>query len=596
MTLPADVNVTTHADGNKLYRRGTILNGAIPSNAGPYQVGNISILSHGWFQAWTDRTASPLTIKRTPAQIVAANRAFQYGNTGLKVDGVANDSFTGPMDNAGVYKYMAGTGERPDIGLVTDAVGQFMLAGAPGPMLAWAQAADGVPINYVDESTGKPIDLTRYPQANTYDGNQGLPRWDKGLPDPSNSFYHGYADGWTVDTNHFPSLCFTAFQATKDIGLLYNLQHFANFTSISDAYNCSPGGGAVVHDEQMRQLAWGFRMLFEAHIATKDAEVWGILPADLHPSSYFKTLLDNNLRFYSPHMADPTRAVFRVIGPRNNISPWQTDYLLTALAFGILTGHSDWLALYLWSLKNWIDRTSNKSGWPPAICTPYRMYGPGDGVPSYAAAFAGMINYPFEPAASITHGQYNALLAEPLNGGRPSDAQPLGYIMTTRAVGVMASYLDDLGLANVRDTYPDFDTCLTNVQRMFLTYDSVPPRVSVVSTAPIDVPPPVTTPPAQGEITVTDIVFNAPFTATADFKDNLGNPMVPDSVLWAAPDSFNLTPDQNNPLIAHGVYGVAGASTIQAVGGKAGVSVTVTKEVSVPEAVPFLAGGEIILS
>ena len=59
----------------------------------------------------------------------------------------------------------AATGERPEIGWTTDPAGQFMLGGSAGPMLAWAQAADSIPINYVDEKTGKPISLVQYPSA-----------------------------------------------------------------------------------------------------------------------------------------------------------------------------------------------------------------------------------------------------------------------------------------------------------------------------------------------------------------------------------------------------------------------------------------------
>jgi len=95
---------------------------------------------------------------------------------------------------------------------------------------------------------------------------------------------------------------------------------------------------------------------------------------------------------------------------------------------------------------------------------------------------------------------------------------------------------------------------------------------------------------------VSDIAFNAPFTATVAFKDNLGNPMVPDSVSWEAPAAFKLTQDPSIPSIAHGVYGAEGAATIKATGTKAGISVVASKGVTVPAAVPFLATGEITLS
>ncbi len=75
------------------------------------------IPAHWWNAEWTYRPG-PLAIKNPPAQLVAANRMFLFGDTGCKVGGVANYSFKGPMDSAGITKYMPTTGERPDIGLV----------------------------------------------------------------------------------------------------------------------------------------------------------------------------------------------------------------------------------------------------------------------------------------------------------------------------------------------------------------------------------------------------------------------------------------------------------------------------------------------
>ena len=52
--------------------------------------------------------------------------------------------------------------------------------------------------------------------------------------------------------------------------------------------------------------------------------------------------------------------------------------------------------------------------------------------------------------------------------------------MASRAVLVMASYLDKKGLANVRGMYTDLDTSNANVDRMVRNYGSVNPRASVV--------------------------------------------------------------------------------------------------------------------
>jgi len=71
------------------------------------------------------------------------------------------------------------------------------------------------------------------------------------------------------------------------------------------------------------------------------------------------------------------------------------------------------------------------------------------------------------------------LNADPYHGGTPMKG--MEYLMTTRAVLVMADYLDKKGLAGVRQAYPNFDNCLKNVNRMFSATGRVNARVSVVS-------------------------------------------------------------------------------------------------------------------
>lgn len=506
MTLPEGIIAKTYPDGRTVYRLGSVFDGTPPRTASPYQVGAISVPKHGWFQQWTDRTNCPLVVKRSPAQIIAANRSFPFGETGCKLEPVSNYVFQGPMDNAGVGKYMPSTGERPDIGLVTDPTGLFMLTGNSGPMFAWALAADGVPINYVDANTGKPPSLLQYPLLNTYDGNQGLPRFDKGEPESPGSGYHAYADGWAPDGPHYVSMCFMAFQATLDVGLLANLQHAANFGTISDAGNCSPTKGAVINDLQTRQVAWPLRNILEAHVATMDAEKLGILPDDLLPSSYFKALLDNNLAYYGPQRNDPARQLFRLIGPNLRFGPWQMDYLLSVLAFAVLTGHSDWAPLYLWALGNVIARTNGTSGYPVGWGGAYYLntqewkkdaqgnwdqsqYDSSKPLDWYTS-FLFQANDPNGP--TLSPAEIASLKADPFHGGKAMNDQGNEYLMTTRAVIVMAMYLEKLGLVNVRAIYPELDTCFTNVDRMVRNYGLMNARVSVVldaSAAPVTLPP-----------------------------------------------------------------------------------------------------------
>jgi hypothetical protein len=443
---------------------------------------NATIPAHYWNAEWTYRP-NPILVKKSPAQIVIANRMFPIGDTGCKVRPVGNYQFKGPMDSAGITVYMPTTGERADIGLITDPSAQFMMGGDLGPMLAWAQGNSSFPIFYRDETTGKLVDLLKYPQANCYESPvMGAPWFPRYPIDAAGTNIVG--GKMVAQQAHFPEMSYVAFQATGDLGFLENVQYNANYTILCDASK-STHGAAVISGEY-RGVAWAFRNLFMAHVATKDAEALGNLPASCRPSSYWKTLLDNQLAYYNKCMSDPNQALWRLVGADGMWGPWQHDFMMMALSFGALTGHSDWTPLYLWALGNVIARTNGTSGFPPGYGTPYYMgVGPnGDRSPrfqSWAEAFEEIKNSanPNIHYAGLTQAVYDRLKADPMNGGKAFVGQE--SMLTTRAVLVMANYLDKKGLANVRAVYPDFDACLANAQRMFLAGGWVNPRASVVS-------------------------------------------------------------------------------------------------------------------
>jgi len=444
------------------------------------------IPAHWWNAEWAYRP-TPIMVRNMPARLVAANRMFPFGDTGCKVGPQGKRTPYTVMGSSDITKGMPQTGERPDIGLTTDNGGFFMLGGDPLPMLDWAQANDSCPLHFRDETTGKPINLLKYPQANSADlpGLQGSPWLPKGpySTKPGEEQYTGWGGDWGPQQAHFCEMSYIAYLATGDLGFLENLQYNANFTVLCDAYLSRPASGAVIHGE-VRGIGWALRNLFMAHIATMDAEAAGTLPATCHPSSYFKKLLDQSLAYYDPLRLDPTKQTFRLIGDFTRSSSWMCDYVSTSLAFGVLTGHSDWAPLYLWTLGNVIARTNGTSGYPPGAGTPYRLNTVAGGqdatLPQFTwrQAFDSLVG---DPEVTLTQADHDMLVAKPLNGGKSFFIGSDEYMMTTRAALVMADYLDKKGLATVRATYPDFDTSLKNAETMFLAYGKVNPRVSVVA-------------------------------------------------------------------------------------------------------------------
>jgi hypothetical protein len=221
-----------------------------------------------------------------------------------------------------------------------------------------------------------------------------------------------------------------------------------------------------------------------AHVATLDAEAKGILPASCHPAAYFKQLLNQALAFYAPRATDPNNQVFRLLYDGGSMAPWQCDYLLSALGFGVLTGHADWAPLYLFLLGNAIARTNGASGYPPGFGGAYYMptHPHRDMTKprytSWAQSFAELSD-PAAPDhdAQLTPAIMAALQADPLHGGQAVTGGE--YLLNTRAVLVEAAYLESKGLVNVRAAYPALDKCIAVADRMVRNNGTINARASI---------------------------------------------------------------------------------------------------------------------
>lgn len=488
VTLDPNLYVLTRGDGRVVYHLGK-MNPALPSdnnpslaeNLGPYTIAGFSPPAHWWASRWTDRTHAPVTMNKSPHSIVTANRMFPFGPpSGVTIPGPPLRAPYSLMGSSSVTIYEPTTGERQDIGLITDNSAYYMLGGDPSPMIDWALAGETCPLHYRDQTTDHPISLVTYPTTNNYDaaGYQGSPWMAKGPPNPNQGGYSTYGGAWTPQQAHHPEYNYMAYQATGDLGFLESLQYHANFMVLNNAALSTPSG-AIISGEY-RGVSWAFRTLFMAHIATKDLETPGPLPSYLAPSSYFKSILDNNLTYYSQSISSPYNQTFRLVFPTLTppasfgFAPWQVDYMLQALAFGVLTGHSDWAPLYVWALKNAIDRLSGTSGYPPAWAGYYL-----DGSqPSWSAAFSALQTNAWGGAAP-TPDQVAALSADQYNGGIPIGTPE--YMQATNAVIAAAQYLDTQGICSIRPTYPNLDSCFATVNRFVQNGAGMEPRHAIVS-------------------------------------------------------------------------------------------------------------------
>jgi hypothetical protein len=431
-------------------------------------------------------------IVRTPGQLAAARLILPFGTKGLPGRFQSRDfspiTYTNPMDLAGVNAYGPSTGERDDIGLVTEEGGNYLVnPGDPvaqNAMLAMGEASATWPMHFRDDATGAPINKLTYPRCNNY-----------GWPGPS-AHYQGEPDIWTgagilnttgqpesgiiPDVSHFDSLSYMPFLITGDAFHLEEQQFAATYALISN--NNGFNGNAVVGTSGgTRAMAWALRAIFEAWVATKQAEANGPLPEWLMPSSYFDAILKNHIPFLNQWVKSRSIActLYHCIPDLKGAPAWVGKYMAVVLLFGVLLGRSDFKEACEWMVQESIDKVNGRTGAPPAFPDPYYfIIGPTlqhldpaqypgptypDSLyfPDLGTAFVGWAqNDMASKGGQITASQLAALQADPLNGGVLIQTQD-DYVNYVRGVCAAATYLNALGLILM----PDAPACLDRMNK-----------------------------------------------------------------------------------------------------------------------------------
>lgn len=284
------------------------------------------------------RTGAAPQPNRTPADLAAAKLTLPYSpSVPMKAPTFPTYTYGGTFDSVGLTKYMGQTGERQDIGLVTEAEADWLMGGSPNNMLQQAEAAGSVPVHALID--GRIIDVLKYPQA-TF-------------------FYRAAETGWKPyfditqesvkpDTAHYPALSYVPYLATGDQRHLEDLQFAATFHICGLDPTYAQGKG-ILWPWQQRQFAWGLRDIIAAYIATPEGDV----PAPLLPKSYWKTILDNNIAYHMARFVDGTDSnspagddkalvqemgFIAVDGSMRWVAPWQQDYISMVLGWAVWTG------------------------------------------------------------------------------------------------------------------------------------------------------------------------------------------------------------------------------------------------------------------
>lgn len=386
---------------------------------------------HYWRSRWRWQSA-PRPVRTTVAQLVAAGLIPQFDfSICPATKSYAPQSYT-PMTMAGLTSYEPETGERGDIGLVTEWQADWLDTQTPATlatMLAQAEAMATFPWHYRDEATGAPYDALANAHASTYTPNAGA--------SPLIANPQVKIDGAFLipDQAHMVEGSWLPFLLTGDPYHLETMQFQVVFSLLTmpPASRYGTGGGP-------RAFCWPVRTCGRTAVATPAA-----VPGWLLPKAWFETVLGNYMAWMDKSIAmvpPAPEASFRVISQTPlGANPacfdfWMSDMLTAVLEDLYRLGRVEVLPRLTWQLGSLLARTNGTSGWPRGVPTMYNCFmtnaGPGTMPTTWAALFAN--NVLLQPAAMVfdpSDPTGNAKLSLP-NGGA------MTYISYARGVLAMA--------------------------------------------------------------------------------------------------------------------------------------------------------------
>jgi hypothetical protein len=334
---------------------------------GPAALATVDVPGHTWFARWRWQSA-PRPIRAKPAALMDQWLMPQLSERLRPASGPMRPQGYEPMGLADLAAYMGSTGERPEIGLITEAQAQYLCTGSQAALdtlLAQAEAAGTYPWNVRDEKTSAPVDVFAYPRVTLYG------------PQAGNPYIKAAAKTDAVaDAAHQPALSFLPFLLTGDPYHLEQIQLIASWNVIWRPWDYR------YRTTQIRGEAWSMRTLMQATKATPAS-----VPKWLLPQAYWQKLLGSYLDWYLKTFVnnpEPPRAIFRTTeqgfgGNEGKLVagtfgyPWQDEFLVNVFGWMVLMGFTQWRPIFEWKIGSTIARTNGQSGWPRSECTPYRM-------------------------------------------------------------------------------------------------------------------------------------------------------------------------------------------------------------------------------
>lgn len=284
------------------------------------------------------------------------------------------------MGLAGITGSMTGTGERPDIGPVTEYQGDYICTGRNlETVIAQGEACGTFPNHWRDKATGAWADvINNHPKASQYNSGSPDPFWPTDWKlNPDNGDRVATIQ---LDTAHMPAVSYLPWILTGDPYYLEELQAQVIFDIISQPWN----GREFNIWFAIRAHAWALRSVAQAALTTPaDAPDWML------PKSYFENYMNSNRDWLLNGFVNNTASQYSVFASTeksfgdNDESPqapqstysqtYMEEFELFIFAWIVRMGFEDWKPIVEWKAKNTIGRTNGTSGWIRAISTPYRQ-------------------------------------------------------------------------------------------------------------------------------------------------------------------------------------------------------------------------------
>ncbi|MCC7045845.1 MAG: hypothetical protein IT562_03950 [Alphaproteobacteria bacterium] len=306
------------------------------------------------------RTAAELiAAKQVPPYDKAAPRRAEPGRVMAKYKPMA-------WTELGFAGDMGATGERPEIGLVTEAVARWLvLQDDPSfdSMMEQAEAHATMPVHFRD-ATGSAVSIDREPNASSYYDRAAVGANPWYSYDPANAYV------LRPESAHYPNQCYVAYMATFDPFLLEELQFAANYFQLAQnpAYRGLAKGSLL--GNQTRGVAWTLHIWACAAMATQAVPGW------LLPKTYFVGKLEHNRsefdRLYLKGGSNNSFNKLHIACDQspNHVAPWQQDMLSASLAC-VARMFPEWAPQYAWQFRQAVERTNGTSGYPRSQAIQY---------------------------------------------------------------------------------------------------------------------------------------------------------------------------------------------------------------------------------